>query len=87
MLFQELAQFLPRSASPTPLQGAADTAAEAPLPAPPEFLEALRRLHETEWPALRESLAINECREFADKLTELARSWPCPSLDLRPNAR
>ena len=76
-LYQELAQVLHR-VSPT----------DGPIPAPPPEQAAewhamaleLRGLLETEWPALRDSLAINENRAFAQKLQNLGAAAHCDAL-------
>jgi signal transduction histidine kinase/DNA-binding NarL/FixJ family response regulator len=40
----------------------------------------LRQLEETAWPAVRESGAINETKEFAQRLAEMGRDAGCPPL-------
>ena len=66
-LYQELAQFLQRVRP-------AETLEPIPTPSPEraaewqELVFELRRLLNTEWPALRDSLAINQTRAFARKL-------------------
>jgi signal transduction histidine kinase/CheY-like chemotaxis protein len=75
VLYAELAQFLPRS--PGPVLTASLVAGESALPPgetglPDEALiSELRVLADTEWPALRQSLAINETAAFARKLRHL----------------
>ena len=75
-LFAELAHFLPRQPKP-----------EAPVlsldasPSPDGWREVaagLRELAQREWPAVRESLAINETRAFALRLEQLGRHGHCP---------
>jgi CheY-like chemotaxis protein len=79
-LFDEIAHFLtpePRTA-PTPA-----TAGDAPSGAssvPSELIAPMRQLLAEEWPAVNESLAINECKSFAGKLVALAEQWPCQML-------
>jgi len=82
-LFNELAQFLaPQASEPA-------ARADAPkTPAPPatgpiarELLEELQRLLKKEWPALRDSLAINENKALAARLEALGWRWGCPILE------
>jgi CheY-like chemotaxis protein len=83
-LFDELAQFLP----PAPKTGITGSDGEIlgsgagaeNDPAPPELLAELQRLLKDEWPSVRDSLAINESKEFAQKLEGLARQWPSQPL-------
>ncbi len=76
-LYDELAQFIPRnqpsSQPPTPTERAAAGTA-------PELLQELRRLRDSEWPEVRDSLAINEARAFAATLRALGDRWSCPPL-------
>jgi signal transduction histidine kinase len=46
----------------------------------PELVNTLRRIEATEWPAVRQSGAIFETREFARSLAQLGRSAGCPPL-------
>lgn len=74
-LFDELAQFLPQSkgqpqSAPTPL---------ASLVAP-ELIAELRRLKADAWPAICDSLAVNETKAFAATLDSLGDRWNCQSL-------
>jgi signal transduction histidine kinase/ActR/RegA family two-component response regulator len=81
-LFHELAQFLPPAARaigstrPAPLPGAGN--------GPPSNWRALaadlRRLQAEDWPALRDVLAVNETRAFAEKLHDLGESASCEPL-------
>jgi signal transduction histidine kinase/DNA-binding response OmpR family regulator len=74
-LFDELAHFLPQSKRQQP-----------PAPAPaassvtPELVAELRRLKADEWPAICESLAVNETKAFAAALDSLGQRWNCQSL-------
>ncbi len=80
-LFDEMAQFLPRQAQ-TGSAGQPPSAAPGPVDkAASELLAELRRLLADEWPGLRDSLAINECKAFAAKLQNLSQRWPCPPLE------
>ena len=81
-LFDELAQFLPRHAKTGPAAAASAAAADAaPVRISPDLARELRRLLDDEWPALRDSLAINESRAFAGRLRNLCERWPCGPLD------
>jgi signal transduction histidine kinase len=86
-LYAEVSQFLPRQlkpATPPNADPGALTASEEALafvgPASPELIAELERLLEVEWPGIREGLAINETKAFAEKLQALAEKWPCPAL-------
>jgi CheY-like chemotaxis protein len=79
-LFDELAEFVPRHPPDEP-SPAEDGHVTGPFgEASPELVVELRRLLENEWPALREGLAINECKEFAGKLAVMAETWSCVPL-------
>jgi hypothetical protein len=78
-LYQELAHVLPKLPR--------DGAPPAILAPPPEHAAewqalalSLRHRLETEWPALRDSLAINETRAFAQNLRDLGREAQCDPL-------
>jgi signal transduction histidine kinase/CheY-like chemotaxis protein len=86
-LFNELAEFLPRKTSMTAVELPAAKVGEVPLlppgelqPTPPELLEQLRALLTTSWPSVRDSVAINESRDFALGLEGLGQRWQCPPL-------
>jgi response regulator RpfG family c-di-GMP phosphodiesterase len=78
-LYQELAHVLPKLPG-----GAALPSISAPSPEHAAEWQAmallLRHLLETEWPALRDSLAINETRAFAQKLHQLGLAAQCDPL-------
>lgn len=83
-LFDELAQFLPRQFKP-PLGSAIGVPVQTPArPAgtvtPAELVARLRSMLAQEWPAIRDSGAINETKGFAAKLAELGREWQSPAL-------
>jgi len=80
-LYDELTEFLPRHVTDEPNDAgvAAEQGAVGDV-IPPELVAELRRLLESEWPAIRESLAINECKDFAAKLGAMAETWSCPPL-------
>jgi signal transduction histidine kinase/CheY-like chemotaxis protein len=74
-LFEELSQFLPRANDVA--NRSETTARPEPVAAKPRsrdgLLKQLRRLETQEWPGLRDSLAINETREFGHRLEGLGR--------------
>ena len=78
-LYQELAQVLQRVRPTEMLE-------PVPPPSPERAAEwqalvsELRRLLNTEWPVLRDSLAINQTRAFARKLHELGDAAQCDPL-------
>jgi signal transduction histidine kinase/CheY-like chemotaxis protein len=85
-LFGEVSQFLPRRANPSPAPAGGDSPAVSAMDAtkgagtPPELLRELRRLSTEEWLAIRDSVAINETKAFAQTLESLASQHPCPAL-------
>ena len=84
-LFEELADFLPRHIRP---ESSAETAGSADLPAvsttlppaPEELVSQLRLLIIEPWPSLRDSVAVNESKIFAQGLEELGQRWQCEQL-------
>jgi CheY-like chemotaxis protein len=78
-LFNELAHFLPKAEKK---DLTAPSAESPPVAGPARKLLAskLRALESTEWPGVRDSLAINETREFAEKLENLSREYSCKPL-------
>ncbi len=84
-LFDELAQFLPQHLQPSPGTDAGSTPgseleAARSSRTPPKLLAELRRLLVEEWPAVRDSMAINETKMFARKLEALGQQWQCERL-------
>ncbi len=84
-LFAELAHFLPKhtpSRHSEPAVPSLETVSTRPAPSAhsPEFHRRLRRHLQEDWPALRHSLAFNETKAFAARLTELAQQANCPPL-------
>jgi len=80
-LFDQLAEFLPRHGAGEaghlePLLPA-DTAID---PVPGELLSQLRQLLADPWPALCNSMAVNETKTFACRLEILAEQWHCKPL-------
>ncbi len=93
-LFDELAQFLPPETTHSSSGGGAvsvrgDASLKSPVTPAPELLAELRRMEIGEWPAIRDSLAINETKAFAQKLDILGKRWNCQALLLyaRPLTR
>jgi CheY-like chemotaxis protein len=78
-LFIELAQFLPAETKPESETKIPSETVTSPAAAP-ELLAELNRLLAEEWPGLRDSGAINECKAFAQKLEALAMRWTCQPL-------
>jgi CheY-like chemotaxis protein len=79
-LFDELADFLPR-------QPKAESPAEKNVPvkkkiapASKELVSQLRRLLIDPWPSIRDSVAVNESKVFAQGLEGLGQRWQCESL-------
>ena len=87
-LFLALAQFLQKAPSGNGLdcQNPRETLKRIPVPSPGqaahwgELALELRRQEATEWPTLRDSLAVNETRAFAHKLFLLAEAAQCGPL-------
>jgi CheY-like chemotaxis protein len=87
-LFVELAQFLQRTSPGTDLEGQnlGQTLKSIPTPSPDQVAEwqqltlELRRQETTQWPALRDSLAVNETRAFAHQLFLLGQETHCAPL-------
>ena len=81
-LFEELAGFLPG----TPVmesgrdQPAAATPANPPAPVARELILQLRELLDHPWPSIRDCVAVNESRAFAQDLEALARRWQSPAV-------
>lgn len=79
-LYQELALFLPPAARPVGSTKAPPPAALAPAPDWPALTGDLRRLLATQWPALRDSLAVHETGAFAARLLALGQGAGCEQL-------
>jgi CheY-like chemotaxis protein len=83
-LFVEIAQFLPRktrlSASVSEAEASEIISRKPGVSAPAELVSELRRLQSSEWPTIRDSLAINQTKVFAWKVDSLTKRWPCPPL-------
>jgi CheY-like chemotaxis protein len=84
-LFDELADFLPRHTKPeSPGEtAAASQAKDAPTSSAPvskELISQLRRLLVESWPSIRDSVAVNESKVFAQGLAGLGERWQCEPL-------
>jgi signal transduction histidine kinase/CheY-like chemotaxis protein len=78
-LFDELAEFLPRhevEAAPK----TDETEDELFTRAPKELLTQLRQLLVESWPAIRDSVAVNESKTFAQNLERLGQQFQCRPL-------
>ncbi|MDE3068733.1 MAG: CHASE3 domain-containing protein [Verrucomicrobiota bacterium] len=73
-LFEELSEFLPRR------KKEADATGISAAPAAPGLLSELRALILEPWPAIRDSVAVQESKQFAGKLEGLGRQWSCEPL-------
>jgi signal transduction histidine kinase/CheY-like chemotaxis protein len=81
-LFEELAGFLPARPGGEIVREPAVPGAwpENTEPVPRELLAQLREQLIHPWPALRDSVAVNDSRAFARRLESLGRHWQCPAL-------
>ena len=81
-LFEELAGFLPRHEPDTKPARApsANPEGSAPQFVPKELISELRLLLAEPWPAIRDSVAVNESKVFAQGLEGLGGRWRCPPL-------
>jgi signal transduction histidine kinase/CheY-like chemotaxis protein len=79
-LFDELAQFLPAETKDTSEAVMVNGLAVVSASISPEFLAELRRLVTEEWPIVRDTLAVNESKVFAQKLENLGREGGCQPL-------
>jgi len=81
-LFEELADFLPRNAKAPEMTVAAERPVngKAHKAVPKELISELRLLLVEPWPAIRDSVAVNESREFARGLEELGTKSHCQPL-------
>jgi len=83
-LFDQLAQFLPMEpASAAPAASTGDQmppASAGRISAPPELVRELQRLRAQTWPAIRDSMAVHDAKEFGRKLDQLGQQWHCQPL-------
>jgi CheY-like chemotaxis protein len=84
-LFDELADFLPRnskteSSKETNSSDKVEKPSATFAPAPKELISQLRRLLIDPWPSIRDSVAVNESKIFAQGLEGLGQRWQCEPL-------
>jgi CheY-like chemotaxis protein len=87
-LFLALTQFLQQAPLKDPMnqRSSSETLAGLPAPLPEQAAQwrelalELRRQEAGQWPALRDSLAVNETRAFAHNLFTLGQAAHCPAL-------
>ena len=84
-LFEELADFLPQSPRAEPGNETAspsqpETAPAASAPVPKELISQLRLLLLDPWPTIRDTVAVNESKVFAQGLEGLGQRWHCQPL-------
>jgi signal transduction histidine kinase/DNA-binding NarL/FixJ family response regulator len=86
-LFDELSEFLPRSARTVSAAKAArlvkaENSDQNPIAkqVAEDLLSQLRLLIIDPWPTIRDSVAINESKDFAHGLEGLGQRWQCPPL-------
>ncbi|HEU6449574.1 MAG TPA: ATP-binding protein [Verrucomicrobiae bacterium] len=78
-LFDELSEFLPRQAKKSEAAATADVSSK-PAPCAKELLTQLRQLIVGPWPRIRDSVAVNESKGFAETLIDLGKQWNCVPL-------
>jgi signal transduction histidine kinase/FixJ family two-component response regulator len=79
-LFNELAQFLPRISNVAQAEKRAELPESSAAPVSGEVLAEVQQLIDTEWPSVRDSVAINESKAFASKVDGLGQRWQCQPL-------
>jgi signal transduction histidine kinase/CheY-like chemotaxis protein len=79
-LFDELADFLPRHSKTESSNETNGSGQMENAPVPKELVSQLRQLILEPWPTLRDSMAINESKVFAQGLEGLGRRWQCEPL-------
>ena len=82
-LFDKLSEFLPRlvaAVSAAEAVGAVKTDNPAAKQVAEDLLSQLRLLIVDTWPAIRDSVAINESKVFAQGLEGLGQRWQCQPL-------
>jgi signal transduction histidine kinase len=80
-LFVELSEFLPRHLKEEPGAKAGEAGDAGAIPASKELLADLRELIIEPWPAIRDSVAVNESKSFAQTLERLGRTFQCRPLE------
>jgi signal transduction histidine kinase/FixJ family two-component response regulator len=84
-LFRELADFLPRNPQKESFKENVapekkETVSANFAPAPNELISELRKLIIEPWPSIRDSVAVNESKTFAQGLEGLGQRWQCEPL-------
>jgi signal transduction histidine kinase/CheY-like chemotaxis protein len=79
-LFDELADFLPRQPKAESPEEKNALAKKEIAPAPKELISQLRHLLIEPWPSIRDSVAVNESKIFAQGLEGLGQRWQCEPL-------
>jgi signal transduction histidine kinase/CheY-like chemotaxis protein len=84
-LFDELADFLPRQSKTEFINKSDGTGQTKIVPvtfaaAPKELISELRQLLVEPWPTIRDSVAVNESKIFAQGLEGLGQRWRCEPL-------
>ena len=81
-LFAELADFLPRHSKTEDEKNDAGRKENqaATTPVPKELITQLRHLIIDPWPSIRDSVAVNESKIFAQGLEGLGQRWQCQPL-------
>ncbi len=81
-LFTELSEFLPRheKAAPAGVENSGPAGPETMAAVPKELITQLRHLVLDPWPKIRDSVAINESKTFAQGLEGLGQRWNCQPL-------
>jgi len=79
-LFEELADFLPRQPKAESPEEKNVPAKKEISPAPKELISQLRHLLVEPWPSIRDSVAVNESKIFAQGLEGLGQRWQCEPL-------
>jgi signal transduction histidine kinase/CheY-like chemotaxis protein len=83
-LFDELADFLPRyseaNASKEKNDSTPNSTSATSAPVPKELISQLRHLIVDPWPSIRDSVAVNESKNFAQGLEGLGQRWQCEPL-------
>jgi signal transduction histidine kinase/DNA-binding NarL/FixJ family response regulator len=77
-LFDELAEFLPPDASPPDSQNIITPSLNNSIVVSADLIAQLKQLLASPWPTLRDSVAINEIKTFAQGLEGLGERWQCP---------
>jgi signal transduction histidine kinase/CheY-like chemotaxis protein len=83
-LFDELSDFLPPHSAGEPQKEKFDStpnsASATVAPVPKELISQLRQLIIEPWPSIRDSVAVNESKIFAQGLEGLGQRWQCRPL-------